>query len=106
MRFITSMDIWHVKCSKCGYQKKLNVGAYDLEQTFSDLNEDYAYYKLFICMKEKAFVTANVHNRYFDNKCPADGSELVPVEELSPRKCPKCGADIHAEKVDLSEVIG
>ncbi len=100
------MDIWHVKCSKCGYEKKLNLGSYNLEQTFSDLNEDFAYYKLFICKKENVFVTGNVHNTYFNNRCPADGSELVPVEELPPKKCPRCNADISFKKIDLSEVIG
>ena len=102
----TSMDVWHFKCSKCGYEKKLTLGSYDLEQTFTDLNEDFAFYKLFICKKEGVFVAGNVHNRHSDNRCPADGSELVSVEELPPKKCPKCNADISAQKLDLSEVIG
>jgi hypothetical protein len=100
------MDVWHFKCGQCGYETKLTIGTYDLEQTFTDLNEDFAYYRLFICKKENVFVAGNVHNRYFDNRCPKDGSELVPVEELPPKKCPKCNADISAKKLDLSEVVG
>jgi predicted RNA-binding Zn-ribbon protein involved in translation (DUF1610 family) len=100
------MDVWHFKCGNCGYEKKLTLGSYDVDQTLSDLNEDFAYYKLFTCKVEKVFVTGNVHNRYFDNRCPADGSELVPIEELPPNKCPRCGASILAKKLDLSEVIG
>ncbi|MEM2759287.1 MAG: hypothetical protein QXU32_03205 [Nitrososphaerales archaeon] len=100
------MDLWHVKCGKCGYEKKLNLGSYDLGQTFTDLNEDFAYYKLFICRKENAFVTVNVHNTHFDNKCPADGSELMPVVNIPPNKCPRCNADIYAEKIDLGEEFG
>jgi len=102
----TSMDVWRVKCSNCGYIEKLTLGSYDLEQTFTDLNEDFAYYKLFMCKKENVFVVGNVHDRHFDNRCSVDGSELVPVEELPPKKCPKCIADISAEKLDMSEAIG
>ncbi len=100
------MDVWRVKCSNCGYIEKLTLGSYDLEQTFTDLNEDFAYYKLFMCKKENVFVVGNVHDRHFDNRCSVDGSELVPVEELPPKKCPKCIADISAEKLDMSEAIG
>lgn len=100
------MDVWHVRCGKCGYEKKLNLGSYELGQTFTDLNEDFAYYKLFICKTENVFVTGNVHNRNFDNTCPKDGSELVLVEELPPKKCPECNGDISAEKLGLDEIMG
>jgi len=100
------MDVWHVKCSKCGYETKLNLGSTDLDQTYSDLNEDFAYYKLFLCKKENIFVSENVYNRHFDNKCPADGSELVPVEEIPPKKCPKCKADITPTKLDINVILG
>jgi DNA-directed RNA polymerase subunit M/transcription elongation factor TFIIS len=99
------MDVWHVKCSKCGYEIKLNLGSTDLDQTYSDLNEDFAYYKLFTCKIENIFVTANVHNRQFDNKCPADGSLLIP-EEIPPKKCPKCKADITPSKLDINVILG
>jgi hypothetical protein len=99
------MDIWHVKCTKCGYEKKLNLGATDLDQTFSDLNEDYAFYKLFLCRKEKEFVTGNVLNGHFDNRCPKDGSELVTLDSI-PKRCPKCDGDLVFERIDLNELIG
>lgn len=103
---IVQMDLWHVKCPKCGYEKKLNLGSTDLDQTYSDLNEDFAYYQLFICKKENVFVTGNVHNRHFDNRCPADGSELVLVEEIPPKKCPRCKADMTVKKISISELLG
>lgn len=100
------MDVWHFKCSNCGYEKKLALGSHNLEQTLTDLNEDFAYYQLFICRIEKAFVSANIHNRQFDNRCPADRSELLPVGDLPPKTCPSCGSDIHSERLDMSEIIG
>lgn len=99
------MDIWHVKCDNCGYEKKMNVGSTDLDQTYSDLNEDFAYYKLFICRKENVFVTGNVLNGQFNNRCPADGDELVPVE-MPPRKCPQCKADITPKRLNINEILG
>ena len=100
------MDVWHVTCSKCGYETKLNLGSTDLDQTYSDLNEDFAYYKLFICKKENVFVTENVHNTDFDNTCAADGSELVQVDEIPPKKCPRCKADIKPIKLDINVILG
>ncbi len=100
------MDIWYVKCSKCLYEKKLALGPYDLTQTFTDLNEDFAYYRLFVCKRENILLTANVHDSHFDNKCPTDGTLLVQVEGTPPRTCPKCSAILSAEKIDLNEVVG
>ncbi|MFQ5940172.1 MAG: hypothetical protein ACE5KA_00525 [Nitrososphaerales archaeon] len=100
------MDVWHIRCGKCGYEKKVSLGSYGLAQTFTDLNEDFAYYKLFICKEENVFVSGDIHDVHFYSKCPVDGSKLVPVVELPPKKCPKCDGDLFAEKLDLSEVIG
>ncbi len=106
LSLILHVDIWHIKCSKCGYEVTFNLGSTELSGTYSDLNEDFAYYKLFICKKENIFVIANVHDRYFDDKCPKDGSELVPVEEIPPRSCPKCKADITPKRLDINELLG
>ncbi|MFQ5970293.1 MAG: hypothetical protein ACE5J2_07365 [Nitrososphaerales archaeon] len=100
------LDIWQVRCSNCGYGAKLTIGSTELAQTYSDLNEDYAFYQLFVCPKEREFVIANVQNRDFDNTCPAHGGKLVPATDIPPKKCPKCGADIEAKKIDVSESIG
>lgn len=100
------MNIWQIRCNSCGYAAKLTIGSTELSQTYSDLNEDFALYQLFVCPKEKEFVIANVHNRDFDNECPAHGGKLAPVTDIPPKKCPKCGADIEANKIDVSETIG
>ncbi len=99
------MELWHVKCNSCGYEATFNLGSTDLDQTYSDLNEDFAYYRLFACKVEKNFLSADVHNRHFDNKCPSDGSELVPVE-MPPDKCPRCDAKIAPKRLDINELLG
>ncbi|MFQ5920659.1 MAG: hypothetical protein ACE5JV_01420 [Nitrososphaerales archaeon] len=100
------MDVWHVRCGNCGYETTLNLGSTDLSQTYSDLNEDFAYYKLFVCKKERKFVPVNIHDRHFDNVCPADGGELVPAEEVPPTKCPRCSASIAPKRLDINELLG
>lgn len=100
------MDIWHVKCSNCGYETNLLLGGTDLNQTYSDLNEDFSFYSLFICKQEKIFVTVNTHDAQFNGVCAKDGSKLVPVEEAPPKKCPKCNNEISPKRLDMNEILG
>lgn len=99
------VDIWDINCSKCDYGCRLNVGSTELDQTFTDLNEDFAYYRLFLCREEKKFISANIHDRHFDERCPADGSKLIAID-VPPRTCPECGAELAARKLDMSEILG
>jgi hypothetical protein len=39
---------------------------------------------------ESKFVHADVHDKEFEGKCPADGSDLIEIKELLPLKCPRC----------------
>lgn len=99
------MEVWHVRCGGCGYETKLSLGSTDLDQTYSDLNEDFAFFKLFTCKSEKVFVAVNIHDRHFHGRCPADGSELVPAE-VPPSACPRCGAKIAHKRLDINAMLG
>jgi len=84
------MQIYHFKCKSCGYQTKLPLGSSDLDQTLTDVNADYAEYHLFKCPIELRFVHADIHDREFEGKCRADGSDLIEIKEMPPLKCPRC----------------
>ena len=92
------MQIYHFKCKSCGYESKLPLGSSDLDQTLTDVNADYAEYRLFICKKEASLVHADIHSRNFEGKCPFDGSTLVEIDqEIPPIKCPRCNKDLVTE---------
>jgi hypothetical protein len=84
------MQIYHFKCEGCGYESKLPLGSSDLDQILTDVNADYAEYRLYICKKEAKFVHADIHSRDFEGKCPADGSDLMEIREMPSVKCPLC----------------
>jgi len=84
------MQIYHFKCNNCGYESKLPLGSSDFDQILTDVNADYAEYRLFICKKEAKFVHADIHSRDFEGKCPADGSDLVEIQKIPPVNCPHC----------------
>jgi DNA-directed RNA polymerase subunit RPC12/RpoP len=84
------MQIYHFKCEGCGYESKLPLGSSDLDQILTDVNADYAEYRLYICKKEAKFVHADIHSRDFEGKCPADGSDLAVIKEMPPVRCPRC----------------
>jgi hypothetical protein len=84
------MQIYHFTCKGCGYESKLPLGSSDFDQILTDVNADYAEYRLFICRMESKFVHADVHDKEFEGKCPADGSDLIEIKELLHLKCPRC----------------
>ena len=62
-----------------------------MDQILTDVNLDYADYRLFVCKKESKFVHADIHNKEFEGKCPSDGSNLVEIDqEIPPTRCPHC----------------
>ncbi len=93
------MQIYHFKCKRCGYESKLPLGSSDLDQTLTDVNADYAEYRLFICKKESKFIHADIHDKDFEDKCPSDGSKLIEINEaIPPVKCPHCNQDLVVEE--------
>jgi hypothetical protein len=68
-----------------------------MDQVLSDINLDYAEYRLFLCNVESIFVAADIHDKEFEGKCPHDDSELIEIEGIPPTKCPRCNGDLTTE---------
>lgn len=103
------MNVWHLRCVRGDYETKVVEGTPSQDQTFSDLNEDFAYYRLHECALEKTIHSINVYDRTFDGKCPVDGSRLEPVKVIPPQKCPKCGSLLLSEQkapIEVAETEG
>ena len=96
---ITAVKVYSFKCKSCGYGSKLPLGSADLDQTLTDVNADYAEYRLFVCKKESKFVHADIHDKGFVGMCPSDGTEL---EEVDPKKakCPRCGRELEIQEIN------
>jgi predicted RNA-binding Zn-ribbon protein involved in translation (DUF1610 family) len=97
---ITIMQIYHFTCRSCGYESKQPLGSSDLDQILTDVNADFAEYRLFICKTESKFVHADIHSKDFEGKCSSDGSKLIEIEveeEISPIRCPRCNQDLATE---------
>jgi len=92
------MLIYHFTCKSCGYESKLPLGSSDLDQILTDVNADYAEYRLFKCQTESKFVHVDIHDKGFEGKCPSDGSKLMEISpEILPIKCPRCNRDLVIE---------
>jgi DNA-directed RNA polymerase subunit RPC12/RpoP len=100
-----SLDRIEVKCPNCGYKKDLLVGGVGPDQTLSDLNEDYACYKLHYCPDGKEIMSIDIHNREFDGHCPEHDVELKPLEKV-PQECPKCGGKLSVREREILEAGG
>jgi Zn finger protein HypA/HybF involved in hydrogenase expression len=63
-----------------------------MDQILTDVNTEFAQYRLFICKKENKFVHADILDAGFNGKCPSDATDL---EEVEPKdaKCPRCGSN-------------
>lgn len=95
---IMAVKVYSFKCNSCGYESKLPLGSSDLDQTLTDVNLDYAEFRLFICKKESKFVHANIHDKGFAGRCPSDESKLMEIDqEIPPIKCPRCNKDLVIE---------
>ncbi len=100
------MELLEITCPRCGYSVSLLMGTQDPDQTFSDLNEDFAYYRLFLCPVDRAFHSINIHDREFDGDCPEHkGTKLESLKEI-PTTCPKCGGEIQVVKKEILKPQG
>ena len=93
------MKIYHFNCPACGYESKHPVGTPGMNQIFTDVNNEFAQYGLFVCRKELALVHADVLDAHFDNKCPADKTHLEPVDDPENLKCPRCDKELKVEEI-------
>jgi predicted RNA-binding Zn-ribbon protein involved in translation (DUF1610 family) len=93
------LKVYSFKCPSCGYESRHSIGTPDKDQILTDVNNDFAQYKLFVCRKELALVHVDVLDANFDNKCPSDKSELEPIDDPEHVKCPRCGNDLKVEDI-------
>ena len=68
----------------------MEVGSYAGDQSYSDLNEDFAHFQLFVCPVHKGWVYQNTHDRTFNGSCSVDDGKLQSFD-MSSGKCPRCG---------------
>jgi predicted RNA-binding Zn-ribbon protein involved in translation (DUF1610 family) len=94
-----TLKVYSFKCASCGYESRHVLGTPDMDQTLTDVNTEFAQYRLFVCEKEQKFIHADVLDSHFDGKCPADGTKLEEVERPSEAKCPRCGKELNIEEI-------
>jgi DNA repair exonuclease SbcCD ATPase subunit len=74
------------------------LGTPDMDQIMTDVNSEFAQYKLFVCKKEKKFVHLDFLDYSFNGRCPADSTLLEQVRE-DEAKCPQCGKELSVEEL-------
>jgi hypothetical protein len=94
------MQLLEIYCPSCGYRVSLLVGTQQPSQTYSDLNEDFAFYQLFFCPADKSLHSMNVHDREFEAYCPEHATKMEPLPDV-PTSCPVCGGPIEVVKKDI-----
>jgi hypothetical protein len=92
-----SVKVYDFGCPSCGFESRNQIGSPDGDQILTDVNTEFAQYKLYACLKEKKFVGANVLDATFDGKCPSDGSALQEVTTEEAR-CPRCNTKLKVEE--------
>jgi len=88
-----------LECLKCGEKAVVEVGSYASDQSYSDLNEDFAYFRAFTCPVHRGWVYRNVNDRSFDGSCISDGGKLKAFD-IPNGKCPRCGAAILSTRLE------
>lgn len=96
---VMTLKVFSFVCKSCGYKAKLLLGSADLDQTLTDVNADYADYRLFICKKESKFVHADIHDKSFWGRCPSDGTALEGIQDPRQAKCPRCGNELEIQEI-------
>jgi transcription initiation factor IIE alpha subunit len=94
------MELKKLVCPNCGYKKELLVGSSDREHTLSDLNEDFAEYRIYHCPEGKELHSLDANDREFDGKCPIHDVDLEELEDV-PGDCPKCGGPLSHQDEDV-----
>lgn len=94
-----AVKVYSYNCPACGYHSKHMIGTPDMDQILTDVNTEFAQYKLFVCSKEKKFVHADVQDAHFDGSCPSDKTKLEEVEDPGQAKCPHCGKELKIDEI-------
>jgi predicted RNA-binding Zn-ribbon protein involved in translation (DUF1610 family) len=94
---MNSLKVYNFKCPACGYESRHPIGTPDMDQILTDVNNEFAQYRLFLCRNELTLVHADILDAHFDNKCPSDKSELEPIDDPAHVKCPRCSRELKVE---------
>lgn len=94
------VELVELVCPQCDYKADLLVGTQERSQTLSDMNEDFAFYKLFKCAADGTLQSIDVHNREFDGDCPEHKVKLKALTRV-PENCPRCDAPVKVTEKDI-----
>ena len=94
-------QLLELNCPKCGYNARLLLGTQTPDQTFSDLNEDFAYYKLYQCPTDKALYSMNQNDREWGGNCPQHKTTKLQSLTEIPTVCPQCGGPLQATEKEI-----
>ena len=94
------MELVQLACQNCNYAADLLVGTQEHGQTLSDLNEDFAFYKLFQCGADRRVISIDVNNREFEGNCPEHNVELQTLTHI-PETCPRCDGPVTLTEKDM-----
>jgi hypothetical protein len=97
---VIEVELLQISCPRCDYKADMLSGTQDSGQTFSDLNEDFAYYKLFLCPKGNDIQSIDISFREFNGSCPQHRVDLRPMASL-PQTCPKCGGPVQVTRREI-----
>ena len=95
------MERIQLACQRCNYNADLVVGTQEHGQTLSDLNEDFAFYKLFQCDADETLQSIDVNNREFEGDCPEHNVKLKALTRV-PHDCPKCEGPLNVNHKDMA----
>jgi predicted RNA-binding Zn-ribbon protein involved in translation (DUF1610 family) len=103
------VNLTDIACRNCGFEQMLLIGTSNFDQVYTDLNNDFNYYKVFYCPVHHVFANLEAFNQnlsqmqnrdyYIHNntRCPADAgcTNAIELEDMvkftQDFPCPKCG---------------
>jgi hypothetical protein len=98
---VFSVQLLELNCPRCGYHAQLLLGTQNPDQTFSDLNEDFAYYRLYKCPTDNTLHSMNVHDREWNGDCPQHKGVKLQSLNGPPTVCPKCGGPLEVVEKEI-----
>ena len=93
-----ALRVYNYRCLSCNYQSRHPVGTPDMDQILTDVNTEFAQYRLFVCKKEQRFIHTDILEAGFDGRCPSDSSKLEEVDPAN-AKCPRCGNEVEITEI-------
>jgi hypothetical protein len=95
------MKLLKLSCPACNYNINLLIGTQERDQTYADLNEDFAFYALFLCPVDNLIHSININDREFKGNCPEHpDTKLVPLKEI-PKTCTMCEGQFEVAEEEI-----